>query len=1392
MHNKSNSAYEPPQKREKKDKADSQHKSHTMASKITKAGDWSLAISTDKTCQRSPQKGDMQEDSDDEKWRASNRQKFASGKRYVILGTASIRIQIGTHITPTFRAICDTGAQAGLITVAAVKRNALPLKQCARTTMNGVGGSSSLDRKLQAHILPWFDSDYRLYTELFVNTQFGGDQPWVSLTTLKTGTDQLTLADPNFYHPAPIDILLGGDVWSEIIGSILYKHVTGAVMHETRLGYVILGQTWVPQEAFESSVFLHETTLPDQSEPQEQALDKLLKAFFRSEDIPEANSGLTKEEEMVEEMYAKTVYRKPDGSYVTRIPFKPNKALGESRKIVMRRFLALERRLQKDQALKDKYIEFMREFIRLGHMREAPQIKPESMAYYIPHHAISAEKFRSVFDASSKTTNGESLNSIQMKGPKLQLDIHFHLMRFRRFKYAVVSDVVKMFRQVGIDPSQWDLQRIFWREAPNQPLKEYQITVVIYGLTSSLHAAVRTMIQCAKQYEAQYPHAAEIIQKCFYVDDASFGEETEARLKTLCKEVEWVLKQGGFELSKWASNSREVESYMRADISEDVELGKAVDLTKVLGLRWLKKSDEIAIIVKQPTGKVTDSKRKILSEIAKLFDPNGFVAPVVVVAKMLMRDIWCEKNLPWDKGVPEAIGKRWVEFVSSLNGLSEYRIPRWLSTDKQSTIQLHGFCDASGKALGATIYVRVCKANKEIISTLLVAKSRVAKLNESTIPRMELQSALLCSKLMSQAAAACEYTSVQKYLWSDSTIALSWIKRSPLQLKTFVANRVQAIHEYTQGSTWSHVATTDNPADLVSRGMKVPDFVKSDLWKHGPNWLSKPQAEWPYSKLVITSDIQAEITRETKTRNTTIFAVMILSVQDQFRELWHRSNSWRKILRMTAYVFRFFTNVRMKNRQGWIRGEPKPAELKDAIIFWVKYAQLRAYKKELEALKQKDQCAYLKSKIIALQPFIDEIGILRIGGRIDKANVDLAKKHPIIVPPKSRLSYLIINQAHQETMHGSIQIMMAYIRRLYWIPALRSECRKITSQCAKCVRYNKKVAQQIMAELPAVRLRPAKPFEAVGADLAGPFNVKVTDKLNLSTRSRATIPEIKGYAAVFVCMVTRAVHMEAVMDLSSDAFLQAYKRFVSRRGNPEKIFSDNGTNFVAADKALSEAAKSWQNSTVQQYAGWNGSHWHFITPGAPHEGGLWEAAVKSMKHHFRRVIGAQKYSYEGMSTLIACIEACLNSRPLCALSDDPKDIEALTPAHFIIGGPLKLPLPEKCDKPPQTANGLFKAIQAQTQAFWQAWSNDCLHAMMNRTKWREEQRNLKQGQLVLIKNENLAPTYWAMGRIIEVRPAEDNKVRSVKIKMQNGILERSIRKLCVLPTDECLNFWVEN
>lgn len=1157
-------------------------------------------------------------------------------------------------------------------------------------------------------------------------------------------------------------------------------------MQNSSLGYMILGPLSINNKNENNQIILNitESNLSDE-ENINKLFQKVYEMEFKDENKEYSN---IEEKEFVEKLFVFTHKRTFTGRYEVRIPINPLcEGIGESRNIALKQFYQLERRLERNLELKEKYIQFMREYKSLGYMIEAKEVVNKNWAYWIPHHPV-LKKFRVVFNASSITSTGESLNSIQMVGAKLQCDLHYQIMRFRKHKIGVTTDVCKMYNQVCVPKDQWDLQRIFWRESPKHELKEYNLTVTTFGLSSSAFNAVRAMIQCAKDYGNDFPHASNIIQTCFYMDDALFGGENEAIVKQLCKEIEFVLSQGGFELKHWASNSKCVEASL-TNTSKSTQLIGDDDETKILGLRWLKNTDHLSIFVKRFQTSNKPTKREILTKSARFYDPNGFIAPILVVPKLILQEAWKIKGLKWDDGVPDELAKAWFEFENGLPMLNDYKIPRWIQTCQNRYMQLHGFCDASKKAYGIVIYARVIDENNAAHCSILFAKSRVAPLQELTIPRLELQAAVLLCEYMREIREKCEFNNADTFLWSDSMVVLHWIKKNPYELKTFVCNRIKKIQNASQGWVWSHMESADNPADLASRGMNAKDFIQSTLWREAPAWLKKNQCEWPVTKLKVTVQEYTEMKKETKNNQNAIEKIFNAVSQNDF-DLLNRFSSWDKILNVTCYIMRFI-NILSKKYANCDKHEIVTVEERQiAIMFWVKYAQNKAFSAEIANIKAKKKLT--KSKLIPLNPFLDGNGILRVGGRIDKANIDYSMRHPIIIPNKSRISYFLLRHAHLKTLHGGAQTMMRFIRSAFWIPRIREEIRQYINKCVTCTRYAQKEVQQIMAELPMIRITPAKPFQFTGVDMAGPFNMRITEKINMNTRARANLPELKCWVAVFVCLVTRAVHLEATEGMSAEDFLGAYQKFTSRRGKPQIMYSDHGTNFIGADTELQQAYLTWKDKAILKYVSDNETKWKYITPSAPHEGGIWEACVKSMKHHLKRIMGPQKYSIKGLGILLTSVEACLNSRPLCAMSDDPNDCEALTPAHFLIGRPLQLPLYEQMEAPPKTSKAFYRAIQFQLQSFWKQWSTDYLQTLMQRPKWREEQENLKVDQLVLIKHDNTPPTHWIMGRVIETFTGEDNKVRSVKLKTQTSTLERSVRKLCVLPTDSDLDYWTEN
>lgn len=1313
----------------------------------------------------------------------------------VVLATACVRLQAGVRITEPCRAMLDTGAEASVIQRECVNRLQIPAVCCKGSVIGVTGAVEQITEKVIVHLKSIYDNDWSFKIELYVmNNPIDHFIPLVKLPTMVP--DGISLADPGFRVPAPVQILLSVDVWARIQGNIFYRHNDGAMLlQETALGYVVFGRAKICNEA-KSNFHVLSNALQSVEETEKDELSKFMRNFWRIEEIAESLQLLSPEAQAVEQYFMQTHRRNENGRYVVFIPLKENALpMSDTRNIALRRFHQLERKLQRDSELKQKYVEFMKEYEELGHMKPATRPPKEGHTVYIPHHAIN-KKFRIVFDASVLSVKGISFNKLQYVGPKLQLDLQDQLLCFRLNKIAFTADIEKMFRQVLVDPDHWDYQRIFWREEPTAPLKEYWLVTVTYGMAISLFNAVRAMIQCARDHADTYPAAAKAIEKRFYADDGLLGAESIEQAIALAKEIDHVLKAGGFVLRHWASNSRELVRSMTNESNVDIVDIKEEDEIKVLGVRWLTNTDQMTIAVNTEGVAEARTKRQMLSYIAKLYDPNGFVSPVVMVAKVIMQDLWRLEDKDWDKPLSEAFIKRWKNFCSGLEDLKAFRIPRWVYIHSKTIVQLHGFADACFTGYGAGIYVRTIDATGAINSTLFCAKSRVAPIKALTTERLELEAAVVLSNLMEHVLQTCEMADVRYFLYTDSAIVYYWLHKQSHELKRYVAFRVSHIHSQTKQHAWRHVSSKDNPADLISRGAMPKDLMDKPLWLHGPEWLMKPEAEWPQPKIEITPEHREKIKVELKP-----LVVRIYNAPIMFRggddALLNTVSCWQKLIRITGYVLRFRDNmiIRLANRRQKRANQSKiitgrylrVQELEKAANFWIKIAQAEHFQKEIENLKMKEDKFSLKSKIAALTPFLDGDEILRAGGRIKNAKCTYNKKHPVIVPSDSKVCTMILQQAHEDTLHGGVQLMMRYIRNNYWIPKLRAHSRSIVRKCAICIRQAGQTSQQIMADLPVDRLVPARPFLKCGVDLAGPFNIRITDKRYMATRGRAYLDQnLKGYAVIYVCLVTRAVHLEAVMAYSAEAFLTSFKRFVARRGAPEYMYSDQGTNLVRADKDLQEAVDSWASTEVQDYVNWNGVQWKFIVPSAPHQGGIWEAAVKQMKHHMKRIIGADKYTYEAVSTLLAEIEACMNSRPICAMSDDPNDVSALTPAHFLIGEPLKLPLPARHDLAPKMAVGFFKELQVRTNSFWRIWSEEYLSSLLERPKWRELKDNLRPGQLVLIKNENLAPTFWPMGRVIQVKKSKDGCVRSALIKTQAGELERPVQKLVVLPVDEDL------
>ncbi|XP_055543596.1 uncharacterized protein LOC129729139 [Wyeomyia smithii] len=560
---------------------------------------------------------------------------------------------------------------------------------------------------------------------------------------------------------------------------------------------------------------------------------------------------------------------------------------------------------------------------------------------------------------------------------------------------------------------------------------------------------------------------------------------------------------------------------------------------------------------------------------------------------------------------------------------------------------------------------------------------------------------------------------------------------------------------------WYHVRTQNNPADLISRGALPATLQGNSLWWHGADWEhSSPSYE-------VDSTHRNHIDRERKSIAVSLLTIYENSFLDGM--LNHYYPNKQMLLRVTARLLRFAH-----------RGHERlsAAELNKALMIYVRYTQHKYFSNDIQRLKDGKTVA-TGSSIYQLDPHLDADGLLRVGGRLRLSKLNYNTKHQLLLPHHSILTSLILHDEHINNLHCGPQTLLAVSRQRFWIPYGTSAARKIYRQCITCARVRPPPSRQQMGQLPADRLEPQPPFAIVGIDYAGPINIT-------SRKSRGTSAS-KDYIALFVCFVTKAVALEAVSDLITGTFLAAFTRFSSRYGLPARVYSDNATNFRAAAKQLRElntlVNSTEYKTTVADFLADKGVEWSFIPPCSPHHGGLWEAGIKVAKQLLSKISGNFIYTYEELSTLLAQVAACMNSRPIASISNNPNDPQPLTSAHFLIGRPLTTAPDINQLERHITSMTRWQFVQLKAQEFRERWQREYVRSLQLFTKWQQSANNMKVGDFVLIVGENEKPKQWLLGRIVQTHPGPDGLVRVVTVKTYHGVTQRDIRRLRVVPLD---------
>uniref|UniRef100_A0A8D8SQJ6 Integrase catalytic domain-containing protein n=2 Tax=Cacopsylla melanoneura TaxID=428564 RepID=A0A8D8SQJ6_9HEMI len=1284
-------------------------------------------------------------------------------KSTVLLATAQARIQDASGSFQPIRLLIDPGSEISCISSSAVQQLGLKVSS-SRIHISGIGNNHTLQSKgsVICKLLPSLASSVEVATEAVILSKISSDLPSVSLPAgVREQYSSICLADSDFHKSGKIDFLLGADLYPHILVTKGPTIIQGEpVAINTIFGWVLMGKVPVPSSSeIKTSLFVH----TESADP----LDALMKRFWEVEEVS-TQKFENPEDKTCEEFYQDTTVREPNGRYCVSLPFKEEPpAVGSTRDIALRRFLSLESRLHKQPQLFDEYKKFIDEYRELGHLSLATYPSP----FIIPHHCVyKNDKLRVVFDSSVKDNNGISLNESLMIGPKLQSDIPDIILSMRFHRVALCADVKMMFRGISLNSDHRKYQHIFWRDSPNAPLQELELNTVTYGFSSSPYLAQRTMRQLVEDEGKSFPLASHAVLHETYVDDITSGAADVKTALVLRDELIALLGKAQLSLRKWASSHPEILSDLPTDHVQSAigfggEDGGAL---KVLGLEWRPNQDVFTYTITPPVIDSQHTKRSILSTIARLFDPVGWLSPTTFFAKCIIQRTWLA-GLDWSAPLPEEIAADWNNFLNQIVSLSEISIPRFCHITPSSKYSILGFCDGSEKGYAAVLYLRSASSENDIHISLLKAKSRVAPLKSATIPRLELLAALLLSRLLVSIQGVVQKLNVKNvFLFSDSTVVLGWLRTSPHRLKTFVANRVVEILDNTAPSSWHHISTHENPADCASRGLLPKDLVKHPLWWTGPSFISQPQDTWSLTNYNVTTEDLPEV----KTN------VMVATEPEKnlFLAVIEKHSSLVRLQRVVGFVLRFVHNVRSAKSLRKT-GPLGIDELNKSMDLCVRVVQEDNFSDVMKRMMSDPQ---FKHSLRRLSPFTDEKHLVRVGGRLKNSELSYTAKHPLLLPKESRLSVLICIHYHLYTLHGGPLIVQSIVQRRYWILSLRSLVRQCIFKCLPCYKLKAQTLTPPMSDLPAVRFEQIRAFLNVFVDYAGFFLLKESTRRNAKT--------YKGYMAIFICMSTKAIHLEVVTDLSTSAFLAALDRFVARRGLAAKIYSDNGTNFVGAARHLKEVYQLLRQShdEISDYLGQREIRWYFNPPNAPNFSGLVERGVQSVKHHIKRVIGEQSLTYELFATFCCRCESIINSKPLCGLpSSDPHDgNDYLTPAHFLVGSTL-LSVPEE-DLTSQPMNRLnrWQLIRQAVQSFWRRWSNEYLHTLMPRSKWNTESRELKLGEVVFVQStvNQMQPLRWPIGRVEQLIAGRDGIVRVAEIRVANGVLlTRPLNKLVPLP-----------
>lgn len=1058
-----------------------------------------------------------------------------------------------------------------------------------------------------------------------------------------------------------------------------------------------------------------------------------------------------------------------EGFYTMPLPFKQEPELPNNRHCAVKRFHLLERKFNQNPQFKMKYKEFMDDILAKG---EAEACTSEEPGWFIPHFGVfnqqKPEKIRVVFDCSA-TFRGQSLNQNLLQGPDLNSSLSGLLCRFRKDRVAITCDIKKMFHQFRVNTDHRKYLKFIWYEGNgSSALKDYRMNVHLFGAVSSPSCAIYGLQQLARDHAEEYPQASSFILENFYVDDGLISVPTAEDAIQLLEDATALTKKGNLTLHKFLSNNSTVAKAIGCDGPTSKDLHADKEMTaKALGLCWNVDTDSFHFSDRIPEKAV--SRRGILSTVASMYDPLGLISPFTLTGKLFIQEL-CREKKSWDEDLSTEQQNRWIQWLGDLANVNNIQVGRCFLGKNQKysscELELHTFSDACEYGYGVCSYLRIIDTTTELVSvSLVMGKARVTPQKILTIPRLELQAATLAVKVTDFLLKELDFQEISSYYWTDSKTVLGYIRNEEKRYHTFVLNRVARIRESTLADQWHYVSTSENPADVASRGAHLDKIPPN--WFNGPKFLSnhdfhmkdQPLAHYP----VKTDDPEVK----------KVFAhALTTGEKSGFLQFFDKFSSWRRVFNIFILLLKFGSK------------QPKTEESvlnEAAFTTIVLVLQKNYFTDELERLKEgsnitKTSCLY------KLDPFIAANGVLRVGGRLKDSLSPYGVRHPAVLPSQAHLTKLYAQHIHKQTGHQGKNVTINHIRTA-GVHLTGHGSRMVSSmvfKCVQCLKIRGRPSIPKMANLPSERIEPTAPFTNTGMDVFGPYHCKDGRK------------EVKRYGLIFSCMSTRAVHLEMLDDMTTDCFINSLRCFLAIRGSVQSLLCDRGTNFIGAKNELQRAIEIIEDQKLQEFLQEKQCSFKFNVPLASHMAGSWERMIRIIRNVMAGILCEQASSRLDSSALRTLMYECMaivNSRPLTTAQlpqDSSIEPVPLTPNMMLTMKTIQNTSPGDFTQTDLYSRKRWRRIQYLAEQFWARWRVEYLSQLQTRQKWICDQgKGVKLEDIVLMVDEASPRCNWKLARVVEIFASKDGRVRKVKLRLGEGQrLERPVHKLIVLVPSE--------